>query len=288
MSIVTSSVAPVEPGTQVEFERTWTADEALLYAVAVGAGRTPHRDLRFVTENSDGVAQEVLPAFAVLINQVQLPTRLGFSGAKGSVMYLDQQVTPLAPLPAHGRARVTAWVDEVLDKGSGAIVRVSTQSADIKTGTVLACTSTAYYLRGRGGFGGERGASVSQSPPHRPADRVLVVETRPEQALVYRLTGDRNPLHSDPAVADRAGFGRPILHGMCTYGIAALEIGAAFGAGNLMAAMTARFSGPVLPGDVLYIHCWEEADAVIFRVDTSTRVVLDGGRFDINLAPQAL
>jgi acyl dehydratase len=268
-------------GTATDFERAWTSDDTLLFAVAVGAGRDPLRDLAYVTENSAGVDQRVLPAFAVLINQVQLPTKLGFTGPKGSVMYAGQQVEQVSPIPPSGHAHVHAEVAEVLDKGKGAIVRVATESVDAASGSVIARTTCSYFLRGRGGFGGPRGTTDASAAPDRRPDRVLEIETRPEQALVYRLTGDRNPLHSDPVVAERAGFARPILHGMCTYGMASLELAAAFADASNFTSMTARFVAPTLPGDALRIHCWENGPEIAFRVDVrdGSRVVLDDGRF---------
>jgi acyl dehydratase len=270
-------------GTSTDFERSWTADDTLLFAVAVGAGRDPLRDLAYVTENSSGVDQRVLPAFAVLINQVQLPTKLRFTGPKGSVMYAGQQVEQVSPIPPAGHAHVHAEVAEVLDKGKGAIVRVATESVDVASGSVIARTTCSYFLRGRGGFGGPRGTTDVPGVPDRRPDRVLEVETRPEQALVYRLTGDRNPLHSDPVLAERAGFARPILHGMCTYGMASLELAAAFADAHAsdFTSMTARFVAPTLPGDALRILCWENGPEIAFRVDVrdESRVVLDDGRF---------
>jgi len=268
-------------GTSTQFETSWTADDALLYAVAVGAGRDPLRDLAYVTENSSGVAQRVLPAFAVLINQVQLPTRLGFAGPKGTVVYAGQQVETVNPIPPAGHAQVTARVAEVLDKGKGAIVRVETQSVDASSGSAIARTTCSYFLRGRGGFGGQRGSSERSDQPDRGPDRVLEVETRPEQSLIYRLTGDRNPLHSDPVVAERAGYARPILHGMCTYGMTSLELASEYaGAAAEFVSMTARFVAPTVPGAVLRVLCWEDGSGVDFRVEAGEepRVVLDDGR----------
>ena len=269
-------------GTSAQFEKSWTADDALLYAVAVGAGRDPLRDLAYVTENSSGVEQRVLPAFAVLINQVQLPTRLGFAGPKGTVVYAGQQVEAVNPIPPAGHAQVTARVAEVLDKGKGAIVRVETESVDVSSGSVIARTTCSYFLRGRGGFGGQRGTTEQGGRPDRRPDRVLEVETRPEQSLIYRLTGDRNPLHSDPVVAERAGYARPILHGMCTYGLASLELASAYAGADPAdsLSLTARFVAPTIPGDVLRVLCWEDSSGVDFRVEAGDepRVVLDNGR----------
>ncbi len=198
-------------------EFAWTHDDVLLYALAVGAGQDdPLRELAFTTENTDGVVPAVLPTFAnILTRGARVP--LGdFDPAL--LVHAEQSFRVPAPLPVAGRATVTATVVEVLDKGRGALVRTEAQAVDTATGRPLASSVQSAFIRGEGGFGGPRGASEPSPVPETDPDHVVTFGTAPGQALLYRLTGDRNPLHTDPAFAARGGFDRPILHGMCTYG----------------------------------------------------------------------
>ncbi|WP_166462617.1 MaoC family dehydratase [Amycolatopsis acidicola] len=271
-----------EVGRSATFERSWTSDHALLYGLAVGAGVDPLEELAYTTENSTGIRQRVLPSFGALINQAQLPGRLGFGDLpKGSMVYAEQTVELLNPLPPEGKAEVTAQVTGLLDKGSGALLRVSTGSVEHETGLPLVRTECSYFIRGAGGFGGERGESASDGLPARPADRTIRVTTRPDQALLYRLTGDRNPLHSDPRIAAKAGFDRPILHGLCTFGIVGLELVRAFCAGDetRFGRCFARFRRPVLPGDDLALETWQTDEGLRFQLVHDRGAVLQGGTF---------
>ncbi|MFI0352261.1 MaoC/PaaZ C-terminal domain-containing protein [Actinomadura sp. 9N407] len=267
--------------------RSWTSAETLLYAVAVGAGLDdPTSELAFTTENSAGVEQRVLPTFAVLVTQAAGRRRLGdFDPAM--LVHAEQSFTAHRPLPPAGSVRVTSTVTGIYDKGSGALVVSETSAVDPDSGEPVADVRSAAFIRGEGGFGGERGPRATWTLPDRKPDQSVTYQTRPEQALLYRLCGDRNPLHSDPVFAARAGFERPILHGLCTYGVTGRALLHAFADSDpaRVASVSGRFSSPVFPGESLTVSGWTDEDdrnAVSFRTtkDDGT-VVIDHGRLTL-------
>jgi acyl dehydratase len=261
----------------------WTSTDALLYALAVGAGQDdPLSELAFTTDNSARIAQQVLPTFGVLVVQrARLWPNLGrYDPAR--LVHGEQSLALHRPLPVEGRARVTSVVSGIYDKGSGALVVLDARASDPATGELILTTRSSLFIRGEGGFGGDRGPSGDWHAPESPPDLEATVATRPNQALLYRLTGDRNPLHSDPAFAARAGFPRPILHGLCTFGFTARVLLDAVGAGDpaRFRAMSARFSRPVFPGERLTVAIWREGNTHRFRTsDSAGNVVLDQGTF---------
>jgi acyl dehydratase len=266
-------------------EVTWTSTDALLYALGVGAGQEdPLRELAFTTENTAGVTQQVVPSFGVIVVQrARLRLPLGeFDLA--SLVHAEQGLTLAGPLPAEGRALVTSRLAGIDDKGSGALAVTESEATDPATGETLLTTRSSAFIRGEGGFGGERGPSSEWRQPEGRPDAVVSVATRPDQALLYRLCGDRNPLHSDPAFAARGGFERPILHGLCTYGITArvLVHAACEGDPTRFRSMAARFSKPVLPGERLTVSIWQEGAAYKFRTtDSAGAAVIDHGTLTV-------
>jgi acyl dehydratase len=265
-------------------ERSWDSKDALLYAVGVGAGLgDPLAELEFTTENSEGIEQQVLPTYAVLIAQGRTSGSLG-DFDRAMLVHAEQAVELHRPLPVEGTVRTTSTVTGIYDKGSGALVVTENVAVDAATGEPLATTRSSAFIRGEGGFGGERGSDAAWDRPDRAPDHQVTYQTRPEQALVYRLSGDRNPLHVDPKFAARGGFDRPILHGLCTYGVtgrALLHVlcdsdPARFG------SMSGRFSRPVWPGEALTISVWQNGDTALFQTtkDDGT-VVIDRGRMQV-------
>ena len=200
-----------EPGEPSE--RSWTSADALLYAVGCGAGLgDPLQELEFTTENSEGVTQQVLPTYGVLLAQSRRGRRLGdFDPAL--LVHAEQAVELHRPIPVGGTVRTVATVTGMYDKGSGTLVVTEATAVDSATGEPLVTSRSSAFIRGEGGFGGDRGPSDPWQRPDRDPDLTVVMPTRPEQALVYRLSGDRNPLHADPKFAARGGFSKPILHG---------------------------------------------------------------------------
>lgn len=264
-----------------EWTVRWSDTESLLYALAVGAGQEdPLAELSFTTENTAGVTQQVIPSFAVVLGFGPGLPEVGDYDPTRAV-HAEQQVELDGPLPAAGEASVATTVTEMWDKGRDAIVWTETVLTDTASGRRLARSRTGAFLGGAGGFGGERGTTATWELPERQPDHEVDFVTRPEQALLYRLTGDRNPLHADPAFAARGGFERPILHGMCTYGYATRLLVAALCDGDVarFGSIAGRFTRPVLPGDALSLQVWRDGDdGARFRVlAASGEVVIDRG-----------
>lgn len=262
-------------------ERSWTSKDALLYAVGVGAGLgDPLQELSFTTENSEGITQQVLPTYAVLISQASVGRRTGdFDPAL--LVHAEQSFELHKPLPVNGTVRSTATVTGMYDKGSGALVTTQNQAVDAATGEKLVTARSGLFIRGEGGFGGERGGSEPWSLPQREPDHRVTLATRPEQALIYRLSGDRNPLHADPKFAARGGFDRPILHGLCTYGVTGRALLHALCGSDpaRFASMSGRFTRPVWPGESLTVSIWadEDGSAVFQTANGDGAVVIDRG-----------
>lgn len=268
----------------------WTDRDTMLYALGVGAGTD---ELAYTTDNSHDVRQQVLPTYPVICCS-------GFAGAASigafdfsKLLHGSQEVRLFAPLPPAGRLSVVAEVADIQDKGEGknAIVMLRARGTDPATGELVAETLTTAVIRGAGGFGGQPGArAVAPQIPDREPDHRVSYATREDQALLYRLSGDRNPLHSDPWFAQTlAGFPKPILHGLCTYGFAGRALLAELADGDAagITAIAARFTSPVFPGETLTTSIWRtEPGRAVFRTeaggadgagDGAARVVLDDG-----------
>ena len=261
-------------------ERSWTETDVLLYALAVGAGQQdPLAELEFTTENSSGVRTRVLPTFGNMIAGGGGRRSLGdFDPA--ALVHAEQAFTLHRPLPAAGTARSVSRVTGIYDKGSAALVVTESAAVDAGTGEPFASTRGSIFIRGEGGFGGDRGPAQDWAMPSGAPDEQVIYRTRPDQALLYRLTGDRNPLHSDPKFAARGGFPRPILHGMCTYGYTgrALLHAVCGSEPSRFGSMEGRFTRPVLPGDELTISIWADGGTAYFRTTSNGAPVLDRGR----------
>ena len=260
---------------------SWTSKDALLYAVGVGAGID---ELAFTTENSHDVPQRVLPTMAAVIGA-------GVSGAISAIGSFDfamlvhgeQSFVQHREIPVEGSLTATGKIVGIYDKGSGAVVAVEGECVDNATGETLLTFGSAIFIRGEGGWGGDRGPSGDRNAaPDRAADASVSYRVRPDQALTYRLSGDRNPLHSDPWFAALAGFDRPILHGLCTYGFTGRALLHTMCGSDpaKFRSMEGRFASPVFPGEELTIEMWNEGTGeCIFQTrGEDGRVVLVGGR----------
>jgi acyl dehydratase len=241
---------PIDPGAVGRegkpVERSWTRKDCMLYALGVG------------------------------------PLRSAGSFDPAMLVHGEQAIELEEEIPVEGAVRVRSAITGIWDKGSGAVIETGSTATDADTGTVRFRTRSAAFIRGEGGFGGERGPSGPRNvPPARKPDVELTYETAPDQALIYRLSGDYNPLHSDPEFAARAGFPRPILHGLCTYGFTGRALLHALCGGDpgRFRSMEGRFSKPVYPGESLTVSMWVDGGEAIFRTaNPEGEVVLDQGR----------
>lgn len=265
---------------------SWTSKDALLYAVGVGAGQEPLQELEFTTENSADIDQRVLPTMAVVLGSGG-----GGMGKIGSfnpamLVHGEQSIELHREIPVEGEVETVGEVTGIYDKGKGALVVTQSVSrlVDPTDGTVgepLFTKTMSAFIRGEGGWGGDRGPSNTWEKPDRAPDESVTYTTRPEQALIYRLSGDRNPLHADPKFAAMGGFDRPILHGLCTYGFTGRGLlhGLAGGDPSRFRAMYGRFSSPVIPGEDLTIDMWRTGggEALFQTKGSDGRVVIDAG-----------
>lgn len=263
----------------------WGSKDSLIYAVGVGAGHDPldRDELPFVTENSMDVTARALPTMAVTVADVS--HAFGHVGSFNPVMLVhgEQKVVLHRELPVSGEVTSQSEITAIWDKGKGAVVEVTARALDSATGEPVFDLVMSAFIRGAGDFGGERGPSGPRNqPPACAPEHSVTSTTRPEQALLYRLSGDRNPLHSDPSFAALAGFDRPILHGLCTYGFAgrALLHSLCGSDPSRFRSIEARFSSPVVPGEELTTDIWSDGPGeAVFRVSASgDRVVIDSGR----------
>jgi acyl dehydratase len=262
-------------------EASWTSKDALLYAVGIGAGS---EELAFTTENTNGVDQQVFPTFPVVIGWGR-GSAMGNIGTFNPALLVhgQQAVTLHRPIPVEGTVTITSEITGIYDKVKAAVVVSESQA--VMDGEPLYTNTSSVFIRGEGGWGGERGPSGPKNvPPERDPDRVLTYQTAPDQAFVYRLSGDRNPLHTDPSFAVLGGFDRPILHGLCSYGFTgrALLHGVCDGDPAAFEHIEGRFTAPVMPGDYLTIRMWSVGDGeTLFTTSAgegdAERAVIDQG-----------
>ncbi len=265
-------------------ESSWASKDALLYALGVGAGVTDPtgHELEFTTENTKDVEQKVLPTMAVVLGGggPDSPLRSLGDVNYAKMVHGEQAITLHKPLPVEATVRSTSRIAAIHDKGKAALVVLESTAVDTADDQPMFTNTSKLFFRGEGGWGGDRGPTDSVTIPDAEPDVTISYRTRADQALLYRLNGDRNPLHSDPSFAARGGFPKPILHGLCTYGFTgrALLHGICEGDADRFAGMDGRFSSPVIPGETLEIHMWRDGDhRAFFRTLADGRVVLDNG-----------
>lgn len=263
---------PIDPSVAIGAELptqefSWTSSDVQLYHLGVGAGAafTDPGELRYLRDDDS----QVLPTFATVAAtfHVSEPPKVQFPGVDidlAKVVHGSQEVTVHRPIPANGAGTTRTRISEVWDKGKAAVIVQEGETVDAD-GKPLWTTRSSIFARGEGGFGGERGPSDKVELPDRQPDAVIDAPILPQQALLYRLCGDRNPLHSDPAFAEGAGFPRPILHGLCSYGVVAKTLVDALLGGDVaqVAGYKARFAGIVFPGETLRVRAWREGDQIL-------------------------
>ncbi|MFE7704645.1 MaoC/PaaZ C-terminal domain-containing protein [Streptomyces sp. NPDC057486] len=236
----------------------WDHKDIQLYHLGLGAGipATDPDELRYTLESR----LHVLPSFATVagagMGVVGGLSSPGIDVDLAAVLHGGQTVRVHRPIPVKGRAVQTSKVAAVYDKGKAAVLVLRTEAAD--DDGPLWTNDAQIFVRGEGGFGGERGPSERLALPDRAPDRVVERAIRKDQALLYRLSGDWNPLHADPEFAELAGFDRPILHGLCTYGMTLKAVADTLLDGDVarIGAYSTRFAGVVFPGETLRIRMW--------------------------------
>jgi acyl dehydratase len=245
----------------------WEPDDVILYHLGVGAGNPPTDDneLSYTYE----ARLKVLPSFAVIPVFGAIAGVIMLDGIRVNPMMIlhgEQAVTLHAPLPTAGKITNSGSVTGVYDKGEGkgAVVVAEIHSAD-ESGAPLFTNRFSLFARGEGGFGGDGGPAPGNEPPVREPDLVVESPTLPQQAALYRLSGDRNPLHIDPMMSKLGGYDTPILHGLCSYGIVCKAVvdHALGGDVTKVGRYEARFGGVVFPGETIVTSMWHERDRVV-------------------------
>lgn len=270
-----------------DLERRYEAKDTILYALGVGCGADPmdRTELPFVYE--DGL--KALPTMAVVLGYPGFWLKDPNTGVDWrKILHGEQGLVIHKPLPASGTVIGRTRVTEIVDKGpgKGALLYSDREVFDKATGDLLATLTSTTFIRGEGGFGGPSGpAPEPHALPERAPDLAVDLKTLPQAALIYRLSGDYNPLHADPDVATAAGFERPILHGLCTYAVAGRAVLKAC-CGNdpsRLRRFDLRFSAPVLPGETVRTEIWRDGSRVSFRARVVERdiVVLNNGLAEV-------
>ncbi len=271
-----------------EIEQRYTERDTILYALGVGVGGDPTdgNELRFVYEQN----LAALPTMAAVLGYPGFWLKDAGTGVDWvKVLHAEQGIRIHKQLPAAGHVVGKSRITEIIDKGAakGALIYSEREVRDFASGEVLCTLTQTAICRGDGGFGGPAGPIKESVPvPTRAPDLTCDLPTSPRAALIYRLSGDTNPLHADPAVARAAGYERPILHGLCTLGVAGYAILKSccdYSAARLK-AMEVRFSAPVFPGETIRTEIWRESGGLAFRARAVERntVVLNNGRAEIS------
>jgi len=260
---------------------SWNERDTMLYALAVGMGSDPldRNELAFVYEKN----LKALPTLATVMawGAGISPERLGLN--RLHTLHGEESVTFHRPIPCAGEVIAASRVAAVYDKNErGAVVERETLLTDAASHELIATITRTAFARTDGGFGGPPQPPGPGGPPMRSPDVVLEFATRRDQALLYRLCGDRNPLHADPDIARAAGFETPLLHGLCTYGICCRAVLQAFCEyePSRLESHSVRFSAPVFPGDVITVKLWRDGVNVSFEAEVAARksTVIRSGR----------
>jgi acyl dehydratase len=268
---------------QTDLPFSYTDADTMLYALSVGMGKDPLdlRELPYVFEQGEPL--KTVPTLATVLVPEMFPVGLGWDYSQ--ILHSEQRMRLYRPLPAAADLLINKRVVDAFDRGPklGALILLEAEGRLASDDTVLFTLGCTIVARGDGGFGGPKGKGIPpHRPPHREPDLSCDITTRQDQALLYRLTGDRNPLHADPAAAKAVGFDRPILHGLCTFGVACKAILKTICDYDytLVREFDARFSAPVLPGDTITTDMWQEGNVVSFVCSVKERdaVVLRNGK----------
>ncbi|MDE0188183.1 MAG: MaoC/PaaZ C-terminal domain-containing protein [bacterium] len=252
----------------------WDEDRVILYQLGLGAGSPPTdpRELSYAYEGN----LAVLPSFGTIAASTSM---LAITSARGVdinwalMLHGEQDLELEGAIPRSGEVVSRPRIAHIYDKGRAALIVVEVTSTDRRTGELLFTNRSSLFIRGEGGWGGDPGPKASNHAPAREPDHVVRSSTLPQQALLYRLSGDKNPLHADPAFAALGGFDRPILHGLCTYGIvckAAVDTVLGGDPGRAR-RYRARFAGVVFPGETVVTRMWVEGDKILLEASVEER-----------------
>ena len=268
---------------QTDLPFSYTDADTMLYALSIGMGNDPLdlRELPYVYEQGEPL--KTVPTLATVLVPEMFPVGLGWDYSQ--ILHSEQRMRLYRPLPAAADLLINKRVVDAFDRGPklGALILHEAEGRLASDDTVLFTMGCTIVARGDGGFGGPKGKGIPPyRPPRREPDLSCDITTRQDQALLYRLTGDRNPLHADPAAARAVGFDRPILHGLCTFGVACKAVLQTICDYDytLVREFDARFSTPVLPGDTITTDMWQEGNVVSFVCSVKEReaVVLRNGK----------
>jgi acyl dehydratase len=271
---------PIDPekasgGKLPTTESSWAHDDVILYHLGIGAGMekpTDAKELEYTYEKN----LKVLPSFAVVPVFGSLMHMAGVPGIKinfALILHGEQAIEIHKPIPVVADVVSEGRVAGLYDKGKAALVVLEVETREKTTGDKLFTNQFSVFARGEGGFGGESGPKAGNKPPEREPDVVTESRTLSQQALIYRLCGDKNPLHADPEFAKIGGFDVPILHGLCSYGMVCKSVVDEMldGAVEEVAGYTARFAGVVFPGETIVTSMWKEGDKILISAKTKER-----------------
>jgi acyl dehydratase len=256
-----------------EGESSYTKDQVILYHLGVGAGvpATDPGELAYTYEKNLKVLPSfaVIPAFGSMGGIASVP---GMQFNFAMLLHGEQEVILHKPLPPAQKLKTSGHIPEIYDKGKAALVILESTARD-ELGEKLFTNRFSLFIRGEGGFGGDSGPKAGNVAPERKPDGVVTRTTLPQQALIYRLSGDKNPLHCDPDFAKMAGFDRPIIHGLCSYGIACKAIVDEVLGGDVsqVARYQARFAGVAFPGETYQVSYWKQGKQILLEAKSVER-----------------
>jgi acyl dehydratase len=269
---------PIDPkkalGAELgEGKYTWTKDQVILYHLGVGAGVPPtdRGELEYTYEKNLKVLPSygVIPVFGALGGLGSTP---GLSFNFAMLLHGEQDIEVHQPIPTEATVTSSGQIAGIYDKGKAALVVLEVKTKD-EAGKALFTNRFSLFLRGEGGFGGESGPKAGNEAPTRAPDGVIASPTLPQQALIYRLSGDKNPLHADPDFAKMGGFDKPIIHGLCSYGVVCKAIVDKVLGGDVtkVARYQARFAGVGFPGETYLTSYWKEGDKILIQAKSKER-----------------
>jgi acyl dehydratase len=270
---------PIDPKKAIgadlaEGKSAWTRDQVILYHLGIGAGRnaTDRNELEYTYEKNLKVLPSfgVIPVFASMGGLGAVP---GIQINFAMVLHGEQEVVLHRPLPVEARIVNRGRVANIYDKGKAALIVLEVETREEGSNAPLLTNRFSIFARGEGGFGGDAGPRPANEAPERKPDCEIESPTLPQQALLYRLSGDKNPLHADPEFAKLGGFDRPILHGLCSFGIVCKAVvdGVLGGDVKKVAGYQARFSGVVFPGETIVTSAWRDGSKILISARTKER-----------------